>query len=99
MFDWNAELELANKRFIERKIAMGARVFEALPYLELAQACFKSAKGMPEGEAAATVRTHAAAFYTKAIAQKKLRPTDSEVECKHRALAAPRSSAGPAVRT
>jgi hypothetical protein len=38
-------------RFIEHKIATGARTYETLPYIELAQACFNSAtecrKAMP----------------------------------------------------
>ena len=58
-------------RFIEHKLEMGGKVFTAVPYVELAQACFNSAKGMPDGKAAEVVRTHAAAFYTKALAQKK----------------------------
>jgi hypothetical protein len=61
-------------RFIEHKLAMEGKVFTAVPYVELAQACFNSAKGMPDGKAAEVVRTHAAAFYTKALAQKKASP-------------------------
>jgi hypothetical protein len=61
-------------RFIEHKLAMGGKVFTALPYVELAQVCFNSAKGMPAGEAADVVRTHAAAFYTKSLAQRKASP-------------------------
>jgi hypothetical protein len=61
-------------RFIEHKLAMGGKAFNALPYLELAQACFSSAKGMPAGKAAEVVRTHAAAFYTKSLAQRKASP-------------------------
>jgi hypothetical protein len=61
-------------RFIEHKLATGGKVFTALPYLELAQVCFNSAKGMPAGNAAEAVRTHAAAFYTKSLAQRKVAP-------------------------
>ena len=61
-------------RFIEHKLAMGGKVFTALPYVELAQVCFNSAKGMPAGKAAEVVRTHAAAFYTKSLAQRKVAP-------------------------
>jgi hypothetical protein len=63
-------------RFIEHKLAMGGKVFNALPYLELAQVCFNSAKGMPAGNAAEVVRTHAAAFYTKSLAQRKASSPD-----------------------
>jgi hypothetical protein len=61
-------------RFIEHKLATGGKVFNALPYVELAQACFNSARGMPAGKAAEVVRTHAATFYTKSLAQKKAAP-------------------------
>ena len=68
-----ASLERAkfHARFIEHKIAAGARTFETLPYLELAQTCFNSVKGMPDGSAAKSLRAHAAAFYQKAIAERR----------------------------
>jgi len=47
---------------MENKIAAGAKPFERLPYLELAETCFKAARWMPQGEAAEAVRRTAAAF-------------------------------------
>jgi len=51
-----------HQRFMENKIAAGAKPFERLPYLELAETCFKAARWMPQGEAAEAVRRTAAAF-------------------------------------
>ena len=75
-----ASLERArhHQRFIERKIATGTKVMKRLPYLELAETCFKAAKWMPQGEAAETVRRAAAAFYTRAVASEKASPTDAQ---------------------
>ena len=74
-----ASLERArqHQRFIEYKMAAGAKPFKRLPYLELAETCFKAAKWMPQGEAAESVRRTGAAFYTKAIAQDKTSPTEA----------------------
>jgi hypothetical protein len=75
-----ASLERArhHQRFIEHKIATGAKVSKQLPYLELAETCFKAAKWMPQGDAAETVRRSGAAFYTRAIAIEKASPTEAE---------------------
>jgi len=75
-----ASLERArqHRRFIEHKIAMGTKVSKGLPYLELAETCFKAARWMPQGDAAETVRRTAAAFYTRAIALEKTTPTEAE---------------------
>jgi hypothetical protein len=68
----NLDRAKLHERFIEHKIALGAKAFVALPYRELAQVCLNAAKGMPQGSnAAEAVRNHAAAFYTKAIAKGK----------------------------
>jgi hypothetical protein len=60
-----------HQRFIEHKIATGAKPFNQLPYFELAETCFRAAKWMPQGEAADSVRRTAADFYTKAVAREK----------------------------
>ena len=75
-----ASLERAryHQRFIEQKIATGTEVLTRLPYLELAETCFKAAKWMPQGDAAKKVRRAAAAFYTRAVALEKASPTDAE---------------------
>ena len=75
-----ASLERArhHQRFIEQKIATGTKVLTRLPYLELAETCFKAAKWMPQGDAAKKVRRAAAAFYTRAVALEKASPTDAE---------------------
>jgi hypothetical protein len=75
-----ASLERArhHQRFIEHKIATGTKVSRRLPYLELAETCFKAARWMPQGDAAETVRRTAAAFYTRAIALEKTTPTETE---------------------
>jgi hypothetical protein len=75
-----ASLERAryHQRFIEQKIATGTKVLTRLPYLELAETCFKAAKWMPQGDAAEKVRRAAAAFYTRAVALEKASPTDAE---------------------
>jgi hypothetical protein len=65
-------------RFVEQKIAAGAGLSKELPYVELAEVCFKAATWMPKGEAAETVRKSGAAFYTKAVAQEKASPTDGK---------------------
>jgi hypothetical protein len=45
-----ASLERArhHQRFIEQKIATGTKVMKRLPYLELAETCFKAANGCPK---------------------------------------------------
>ena len=75
-----ASLERArhHQRFIEQKIATGTKVMKQLPFLELAETCFKAAKWMPQGDAAETVRRAAAAFYTRAVATERASPTDAE---------------------
>jgi hypothetical protein len=75
-----ASLERArnHQRFIEQKIATGTKVLTRLPYLELAETCFKAAKWMPQGDAAEKVRRAAAAFYTRAVALEKASPTAAE---------------------
>jgi hypothetical protein len=77
-----ASLERArhHQRFIEHKIATGTKVMKRLPYLELAETCFKAAKWMPQGDAAETVRRAAAAFYTRAVAVEKVSPTEAEAK-------------------
>jgi hypothetical protein len=75
-----ASLERArqHQRFIEQKIATGTKVMKQLPYLELAETCFKAARWMPQGDAAENVRRTAAAFYARAIALEKATPTEAE---------------------
>jgi len=75
-----ASLERArhHQRFIEHKIGTGTKVSKRLPYLELAETCFKAARWMPQGDAVETVRRTAAAFYTRAIALEKATPTEAE---------------------
>jgi len=75
-----ASLERArhHQRFIEHKIATGTKVSKRLPYLELAETCFKAARWMPQGDAAENVRRTAATFYTRAIALEKATPTEAE---------------------
>jgi hypothetical protein len=51
-----------------------------LPYLELAEVCFKASSWMPQGEAAEAVRRSGATFYTKAIAQEKQSPPDAKAK-------------------
>ena len=77
-----ASLERArhHQRFIEHKIAAGTKALKRLPYLELAETCFKAAKWMPQGEAAEAVRRSGAAFYTRAVALEKASPTDAEAK-------------------
>ena len=72
-----ASLERAkfHQRFIEHKIQSRASTITSLPYIELAHVCFSAAEWMPKGEAAESVRAHAAAFYTKGIADQKASPT------------------------
>jgi hypothetical protein len=65
------ELAKAHERFIEHKIASGVKAAGPVPYLELSQVCFNAAKSMPQGEAAEAMRTHATAFYRKAMDRKK----------------------------
>ena len=85
-----ASLERArfHQRFIEHKIQTGARAVTSLPYIELAHACFSAAEWMPKGEAAASVRAHAAAFYTKGVADRKVSPTDAEAKALVQRMAA-----------
>jgi len=77
-----ASLERArqHQRFIEHKIAAGTKPFKRLPYLELAETCFKAAKWMPQGEAAQSVRRTGAVFYAKAVAREKASPTDAQAK-------------------
>jgi hypothetical protein len=74
-----ASLERArhHQRFIEHKISTGAKVSKRLPYLELAQVCFKAAESMPQGDAAERVRRAAAAFYTRAVELEKATLTEA----------------------
>jgi hypothetical protein len=67
-----AELDRAkiHERFIQGRISSGAKAATPVPYRQLAQVCFDAAKSMPE-DAAKSMRTHASAFYAKAIAQEK----------------------------
>jgi hypothetical protein len=85
-----ASLERArlHQRFIEHKIQSGARTVASLPYVELAHVCFNAAKWMPKGEAAESVRSHAAAFYTKGVVERKTSPTDSEARSLFQDMAA-----------
>jgi len=69
---------LQHQRFIEHKIATGTKVLKRLPYLELAETCFKAARWMAQGDAAENVRRTAAAFYTRAIALEKATPTEAQ---------------------
>jgi hypothetical protein len=77
-----ASLEQArhHQRFIEHKIAMETKPLKRMPYLELAETCFKAAKWMSPGEAAESVRRTGAVFYTKAVAAKEASPTDAEAK-------------------
>jgi len=77
-----ASLERArqHQRFIERKVATGTKVSKRLPYLELAETCFKAAKWMPQGDAAEAVRRAAATFYTRAVALEKATATEAEAK-------------------
>jgi hypothetical protein len=79
-----ASLERArqHQRFIEHKIATGTKASKRLPYLELAETCFKAARWMRQGDAAESVRRTAAAFYTRAIALEKANPTEAEAEAR-----------------
>jgi hypothetical protein len=67
-----AELDRAkiHERFIQGRISSGAKAATPVPYRQLAQVCFDAAKSMPE-DAAKSMRTHASAFYAKAIAREK----------------------------
>jgi hypothetical protein len=67
-----AELDRAkiHEHFIQGRILSGAKAATPVPYRQLAQVCFDAAKSMPE-DAAKSMRTHASAFYAKAIAQEK----------------------------
>jgi hypothetical protein len=67
-------------RFVEQKVASGARVLKDLPYVELAEVCFKAATWMPQGEAAEAVRRNGATFYTKAVAQHKASPNEAKAK-------------------
>ena len=85
-----ASLERAriHQRFIEHKIQAGAKTVASLPYIELARVCFSAAQSMPVGEAAESVRAHAAAFYTKGVADRKVSPTDAEAKVIFQSMAA-----------
>jgi hypothetical protein len=67
-------------RFVEGKVAAGATVAKQLPYVELAEVCFKAARWMPQGEAAEAVRRNGAAFYTKSVAQDKASPDEAKAK-------------------
>jgi hypothetical protein len=54
-------------RFVEHKIATGAKGIKALPYADLALVCFKAVDWMPRGEASEAVRRTGAAFYNRAM--------------------------------
>jgi hypothetical protein len=69
-----------HQRFIEDKIAARAKPVERLPYLELAETCFKAARWLPPGEDAESVRRTGAAFYTKAIAHDKTPPGEAKTK-------------------
>jgi hypothetical protein len=71
----NLERAKSHLRFLEHKLELGTRPVNALPYLELADVCFKAAMWMPKGAAADVVRKNAASFYTKAMAQDKASPS------------------------
>jgi hypothetical protein len=73
-----ASLERAqhHQRFIEHKIASGAKPLEQLPYLQFAEICFKATKWMPRGEATESVRRTGAAFYTRGMQDRTL-PTEA----------------------
>ena len=85
-----ASLERArfHQRFIEHKIQSGARTVASLPYVELAHVCFNAAQRMPKGVAAESVRSHAAAFYTKGVAARKVSPSESESKAVFQSIAA-----------
>jgi len=84
----NLERARFHQRFIEHKIQSGARTVASLPYIELAHACFRAGEWMPEGEAAASVRAHAAAFYTKGVADRKISPSEAEAKALVQRMAA-----------
>ena len=77
-----ASLERArfHQRFIEHKIQSGARTVASLPYVELAHVCFNAAQWMPKCDAAESVRSHAVAFYSKGVVEKRTSPTDAEAK-------------------
>src|SRR5579859_2790638 len=69
-----------HQRFIESRIAAGAKPIERLPYLELAETCFKAARWMSSGHDAESVRRTGAAFYTKAVVQDKASPSEAQTK-------------------
>ena len=77
-----ASLEHArfHQRFIEHKIQSGARTVASRPYVELAHVCFNATQWMPKGDAVESVRSHAAAFYSKGVVEKRTSPTDAEAK-------------------
>jgi hypothetical protein len=85
-----ASLERArfHQRFIEHKIQSGTRTVASLPYIDLAHVCFSAAQWMPKGEAAESVRSHAAAFYTKGVAARKVSPSEAEAKAVFQNMAA-----------
>ena len=85
-----ASLERArfHQRFIEHKIQTGARPVTSLPFMELAHVCFDAAQWMPKSDAAESVRTHAATFYTQGVAAQKASPTEAEAGAVFQSMAA-----------
>jgi hypothetical protein len=58
-----------HERFIQGKIAIGAKAWKSLPYMELADVCFRAANWMPQNQGAEAMRAHGAAFYGKTKAR------------------------------
>ena len=85
-----------HQRFIESRISAGAKPVERLPFLELAETCFKAARWMPSGNDAESVRRIGAAFYTKAVVQDKASPSEAKTKAMFDDMAAGWApSAGP----
>lgn len=83
----NLERAKFHQRFIESQVAKGIVASQPIPYLELAEICFNVAKRMPPGEAAESVRSHGATFYTKAVALEKASPTEAQARAIFRDMA------------
>jgi hypothetical protein len=85
-----ASLERArfHQRFFEHKIQSGARTVASLPYVEPAHVCFSAVRSMPKGEAADRIRSHAAAFYTEGVADRKVSPSEAEAKAAFQSIAA-----------
>jgi hypothetical protein len=86
-------------RFLEQKIASGAGDSKPLPYVELAEVCFKAARWMPQGAAAEAVRRSGAAFYTKAVVQQKAAVTDATAKAIFEDMAATWTQPRPPAET